>query len=289
MHDGPGIRTLVFLKGCPLRCLWCANPESQEPIPQISSLYNRCIGCDICKKVCPQNAITLIDGVYKIDIELCDNCGLCAEECYAESKRIVGKEMTVEEVIDEIMKDSSFYKRSGGGVTFSGGEPLMQPDFLLEILKECKRLKVNTAIETSGYADSDVIKEIAKYLDLIYYDIKHIDPNKHKELTGLPNEKILDNLKSLNDMRSSIIVRIPIIPTCNDDENNIKGIAEFCVRLKSIVRIELLPYHNLGESKYRSINKEYSLEGLEKPTAEYMENICEIVKKAGMDCEIVEM
>ena len=272
-----------------MRCLWCANPESQDAKPQISSFYNRCIGCGICEEVCPQNAITFAGNGYEIDNELCDNCGLCAEECYAESKRIVGKEMTVEEVVEEIMKDSNFYKRSGGGVTFSGGEPLMQSDFLLEILKECKRLQINTAIETSGYANDDVIQEVARYLDLIYFDLKHIDSIKHKELTGVSNEKILENLKTLNDIKKSIIVRIPVVPMCNDDEDNIKGIAEFCVDLKSIVRIELLPYHNLGESKYKSINKEYDLEGLEKPTEEYMNNLCEIVKKVGIDCEIVKM
>lgn len=279
----------MFLKGCPLRCLWCANPESHELKPQISSLHNRCIGCNICEEICPQDAITFVEGNYVIDNELCDNCGLCAEECYAGSKRIIGKEMTVEEVIDEILKDKSFYKRSNGGVTFSGGEPLMQPEFLLELLKECKRHNINTAIETSGYAEIDTIKEIAKYLDLIYFDIKHIDPIKHEELTGVTNEKIIANLKALNDMRSTIIVRIPVIQSCNDDENNIRRTAELCADLKSIVKIELLPYHNLGESKYKSINKEYSLEGLEKPKSEYMEDLCDIVKKVGMDCEVVEM
>lgn len=278
---------MVFLKGCPLECLWCANPESQDFKPKISSLFNRCIGCGICEKICPQNAITTDEGVYEIDKELCDNCGLCAEECYAESKQIIGEEITVDEIMEEITKDAIFYKKSGGGVTLSGGEPLAQADFALEVLKRCKDMNIDTTIETSGYCDNSVIKKIAEYLDLIYFDIKHMDSEKHKMYTGVPNERILENLKTLDGMRKDIIVRIPVIPTYNDSEDNIKSVAKYCLSLKSVKKIELLPYHNLGEYKYKSIGREYKLSDLEAPNMELMDRLCNIIKDIGIDCEVV--
>lgn len=277
----------MFLKGCPLKCLWCANPESHKFKPEVSSFFNRCINCGICKRICPQDAITIEEGVYKIDHELCDNCGLCVEECYAESKQMLGEEVTVDEIMEEIKKDAIFYKKSGGGVTLSGGEPLAQADFALEILKRCKEMDINTVIETSGYCDNDVIKNVAQYVDLIYYDLKHMDSEKHKMCTGVPNEKILENLKTLDSMRKDIIVRVPIIPTYNDSHENIKNTAEFCSSLKSVKKIELLPYHNLGESKYRSMGKEYKLSDLEAPSSETMERLCKIVEDVGMTCELV--
>lgn len=288
IHDGPGIRTLVFLKGCPLRCLWCSNPESQKPNPQIASFYKRCIGCGICEVVCPQKAIKEVDGAYIINKELCDNCGICAKECYANSKQIIGKEMSVKEVVEEVMKDNMFYKRSKGGVTFSGGEPLMQPAFLLALLKELKKQKVNTAIETSGYCDTETLKEIADYLDIIFYDIKHMDTDTHKKLTGVPNKLILENLKALDSKRKKITVRVPIITTYNDSQEHIKSIVEFCLELKSVEKIELLPYHNLGKYKYKSINREYKLSQLKTPDKEHIEKLLSIVEDAGIPCEIVE-
>lgn len=278
---------MVFLKGCPLECLWCANPESQKFQPEISSLFNRCIGCGICEKICPQNAITDNEGVYEIDKELCDHCGLCAEECYAGSKQMVGEVLTVDEMMEEITKDAIFYKKSGGGVTLSGGEPLAQADFVLEVLKRCKDMNMDTTIETCGYCDNSVIKDIAEYLDLIYFDLKHMDPEKHKMYTGTSNERILENLKTFDSMRKDIIIRIPIIPTYNDSEDNIKKTAEFCLSLKSVKKIEILPYHNLGEYKYKSIGREYKLSDLEAPDMELMNRLCDIIKDVGMDCEIV--
>lgn len=286
IHDGPGIRTLVFLKGCPLRCLWCANPESQAVKPEVSSLFKRCINCGICVEICPQNAISVDEGVYKINNELCDDCTLCAEECYAQSKQVIGREVTVDEIIDEIGKDAIFYKRSGGGVTLSGGEPLLQAGFILEVLKRCKELGIHTSIETSGYCDNSIIKNIAEYLDVIYFDIKHMDSEKHKMYTGVSNEKILENLKTLADMRKEIIIRVPVIPTYNDSDDNIKNVAAYALSLKSVKKIELLPYHGLGEYKYKSIGKDYKLSDLKEPDIESMNRLCEIIKDAGMDCEV---
>lgn len=277
----------MFLKGCLLRCLWCANPESQDIKSEISSLFKRCINCGICEEVCPQNAISADEGVYRINHELCDNCGLCAEECYAQSKQMTGKEVTVDEVMEEIRKDAVFYKRSGGGVTLSGGEPLLQADFALEILKRCKEMKIHTVIETCGYCDNSVIKNIAEYLDLIYFDIKHMDSEKHKMCTGVSNEKILENLKTLDDMRKDIIIRVPIIPSYNDSDEDIKSVAKYCLSLKSVKKIELLPYHGLGEYKYKSIGKEYKLAGLKEPSIESMNRLCEIIKDVGIDCEAI--
>lgn len=293
IHDGPGIRTLVFLKGCPLRCLWCSNPESQKVEPEIASLYKRCIGCRACEKICPQKAISCKNSQMLIDKELCNNCNLCAEVCCTNSKQVMGKKMTVDEVLIEILKDRPFYKKSGGGVTFSGGEPLMQPDFLLEILKKCKNLGIDTAIETSGYGSSIVLEEAAEYLDTIHFDIKHMNDIKHKELTGVSNKLILDNLIKLNNKleEKKVIVRIPVIPGYNDSEENISLTAQFCTQLKSVKRMELLPYHNLGEHKYKSINRNYELSEVKTPDGKYMEKLMNIAKNIlcdkGIDCLIL--
>lgn len=267
--------------------MWCSNPESHNPEPEISSFFKRCIDCGVCVDVCPQDAITVSQGNYQIDHQLCDNCGLCAEECYAESKQMVGREVTVDELIEEINKDAIFYKKSGGGVTLSGGEALLQGDFSLQVLKRCKELQIPTTIETCGYFDGNIIEEISQYLDLIYFDIKHIDPEKHKMYTGVSNEKILENLKTFDSMRKDIIVRVAIIPTYNDSDENIKKIAEFCLSLKSVKKIELLPYHGLGEYKYRSLGRQYKLSELKEPDLETMNRLRDIVIDTGVDCKVV--
>lgn len=277
IHDGPGIRTLVFLKGCPLKCIWCSNPESQGAGPEIASFPKRCIGCQACREICPEGAIFQDGPSLRIDPGLCRNCQKCAEGCYADSKQVVGRAMTTAEVMAEVLKDRAFYKHSGGGVTFSGGEPLMQPEFLLKLLRECRRFGIDTAMETSAHGSFDLLREAARHLDTIYIDIKHMDPRTHRELTGSSNAMILDNIRRLNGEHKRFVVRIPIIPGCNDEPAQIERTARFCLELESVAALELLPYHKLGEHKYLNLNKDYPLEGLEAPSERGMMEIRDAV------------
>lgn len=292
IHDGPGIRTLIFLKGCPLNCIWCSNPESQDSRPEIASFHKRCINCGECVKACPNQAIEYKDGVYKIDDRLCDRCGKCVSVCYAESKQMIGTEMRVRDVMLEIEKDRPFYKKTGGGVTFSGGEPLSQADFLISILKSCKKNHIHTALETCGYADPRSLLEASKYLDLIYFDIKQLDPEKHRLLTGVSNEMILGNLKKLDAASVPVVVRVPIVPGYNDSIDFIQAVAGLCAQLRPIKRIELLAYHNLGSGKYASINRKYHLGDLKKPDKQTIEKLAEVANSIAAGnrsfCEVVQ-
>jgi len=263
VEDGPGIRTLVFMKGCPLSCVWCSNPESQKLGPEIAYFKDKCIGCGRCVEICPQKAISYLkDEGLVIDRSKCDNCGLCAEVCVAGSKVLVGKSMTAGEIIAEVKKDSAFYQRSVGGITVSGGEPALQKEFLLELLAKCHAQGLNTAIETCGYTDWMSLKNIARDTDLIFYDLKHMDPLVHKRLTGVTNELILRNLRNLSRLNKPIIARMPLIPGYNDSFNNIESTVDFVKSLDNIQRLEILPYHRLGQAKYKSLGREYELKDL---------------------------
>ena len=242
--DGPGIRTTVFLKGCPLSCVWCHNPESQSFKKQMMFFKGKCIGCGKCREVCPNN------------LKSCDFCGKCELYCPADARKICGKEYTIDEVLKEIVKDKPFYENSGGGVTLSGGEPLAQYDFSLELLKKAKENGIHTAIETCGYAEKSKILEIAKYVDLFLFDCKETDQELHKEYTGFDNKIILENLKALSDAGSKIILRCPIIPGFNDRAEHFKGISETAENFIGIEHIEIEPFHPLGESKYSALGRE---------------------------------
>ena len=244
--DGPGIRTTVFLKGCPLSCVWCHNPESQSFEKQIMFYKSKCIGCGKCREVCPNN------------LKSCDFCGKCELYCPADARKICGKEYTTDEVLKEIVKDKPFYENSGGGVTLSGGEPLAQYDFSLELLKKAKENGIHTAIETCGYAEKSKILEIAKYVDLFLFDCKKTDQELHKKYTGVDNKIILDNLKALSDAGSKIILRCPIIPGFNDRAEHFKGISEIAGKLSGIEHIEVEPFHPHGESKYSALGRKYA-------------------------------
>ena len=235
MNDGPGIRTAVFLKGCPLSCVWCHNPESQRFEPEILFYKDKCTGCGRCR------GITAADRDFV---------------CFNDAKEICGKTVSANEVTAEVLKDKPFYKNSGGGVTLSGGEPLAQYDFSLELLKKAKENGIHTAIETCGYAEKSKILEIAKYVDLFLFDCKETDPELHKEYTGFDNKIILENLKALSDAGSKIILRCPIIPGFNDRAEHFKGISEIAGKLSGIEHIEVEPFHPLGESKYSALGKE---------------------------------
>ena len=242
--DGPGIRTTVFFKGCNLRCSWCHNPESQSALPQMMFYKNKCTGCGKCKEKCPNH------------LESCELCGKCTIYCPRDAREICGKEYTVDEVMREILKDKAFYDHSGGGVTFSGGECMLQIDFLEAILKECKNNGVHTAVDTAGHVPFECFEQIIPYTDLFLYDVKCYDSDKHRQYTGASNELILSNLGRLLKMGIAIWVRIPIIPTVNDSEEEMLNIKKFIISSGSPEKIELLPYHAMGEHKYAAIGKQ---------------------------------
>lgn len=260
IHDGPGIRTTVFLKGCPLNCWWCHNPESQSYQQELIVWKDRCINCGKCVKVCPTEALALVNGQITAILDKCNVCGKCTDVCNTEAIEIVGKERSVEQVMEDIEKDLIFYDESGGGATFSGGEPLSQQHFLKKLLIQCKDKEIHTAVETTGYTKFENIQEIADYVDLFLYDVKLIDSNKHKKYTGVANDIILANLRKLSSIHNKIIVRIPIIPGVNDDDDNISKIGEFILSLKSVREVHLLPYHKAGVEKYKRLNREYKLQ-----------------------------
>lgn len=260
VHDGPGIRTTVFLKGCPLRCLWCDNPESQLIKPQFVFWEDRCIRCGNCLAICPLSAVTEdSNGIKRINPEQCDLCGLCVDQCYADALEQVGKVMTAAEVLALVVEDRLFYDESGGGMTLSGGEPLAQPQFAYGLLKGASMHGIRTAIETSGYAPWRIWESLLPYLDLILYDLKEVDPARHKRFTGMSNEKILDNIRWLAGTGKPVVVRRPVIRGYNDTLESIHALGRFVQELKTIQEIDLLPYHRLGQSKYKRLGQEYVL------------------------------
>ena len=254
LHDGPGIRTVVFLKGCPLRCAWCANPESQRPDPQIAWFANLCTGCGRCAEACPQGAVTMDGGRPHTDRRLCAACGRCAAACPRQARRLMGRDASVDEVMLEVRRDAPFFRRSGGGVTFSGGEPLSQPGFLLECLRRCRRWGYHTAVETCGHARWEDLKEAAGLADLFLYDVKLVDPLRHERLTGVRNERIIDNLERLLALGAAVTVRVPVIPGVNDDRSSMRGLEEFIAGHPAVRTVELLPGHALGAHKYAALD-----------------------------------
>jgi len=282
VHDGPGIRTTVFLKGCPLRCLWCHNPEGLEPFIEVTVREDRCIRCGSCLETCKQGAIMQTDNTPLTDKSLCIRCGECAAVCYAEARETVGREMTVDQVIAEIEADYIFYTESGGGVTLSGGEPLLQPRFVYTLLTVCKQKGIHTSIDTCGYALWDDLKIIAEHTDLVLYDLKIMDDKKHREYTGVSNDIILRNLRELSRLGLEIVIRVPLIPGINDDNDNIRSIGSFAASLHGAHAIELLPYHKLGIHKYPRFSKQLQLSGIQSPGPERIAEISDMLTISGL-------
>ncbi len=286
LHDGPGLRTTVFLKGCPLACAICHNPESQSPEPEIWLRSGRCIHCFTCLEICPEDAVTFDGTTIGIDRARCTACGDCARLCVAGAIEIVGRVMTVAQVMHEIEKDAVFYDQSGGGVTFSGGEPLAQPAFLLELLEGCRGRGYHTTVDTSGHADPATIDAAAELTDLFLYDLKLMDPERHRTWTGRDNALILANLRRLAGSGRKIIVRFPPTPGMNDDEENLRAMAAFLTSLPETPPVDLLPYHRIGVAKYDRLDRPYELSGLEPPSPGRIEWVAGVLAACGLEVTV---
>ena len=283
VHDGPGIRTTVFFKGCPLRCAWCHNPESWKMEPEPMFRYSRCIQCGKCKSVCPENAVTIGKALPITNTEICVCCGECTLTCPVMAREIAGKKVKIEDIMSEIRKDIIFYDESGGGVTFSGGEPLMQPEFLMGLLEECKKEEIHTTIDTCGYAKRDVVEKIIPLADLFLCDIKHMDSVKHKEYTGVGNEQILENLKLIIKYNKKMIIRVPVIPGFNDNIEAIEDIARFAKQELGVVEVDLLAYNSGGVSKSQRLSSETKIIQESRPTVDKMEMLSDVIREYGLE------
>lgn len=301
VQDGPGIRTTVFLKGCPLRCPWCHSPESQEFFPQLSWIALRCTGleeCGRCISACGKGAIspgrTAVAAATqqeirypRVDRAICDNCGDCAAVCYPDALQICGIDYTVDALVERVCKDIPFYDKSGGGVTISGGEPLCQAEFTLEALKALKARGVHTAVDTTGYVKPEIIDAVLPYTDLFLYDLKHMDSHDHNIVVKVPNERILDNARRIAEAGGKMQIRIPLIPRFNDSEENLAATMRFCKELgEAVTMVQLLPYHNLGVMKYQRLDEDAKVMEAIPHTQERIDAMAEFCRSFGLPISV---
>jgi len=292
IHDGPGIRTNIYFKGCPLRCLWCSNPEGQLEERELGFSETKCNGCGLCFDACPLHAISPKDGIPVIDSAKCDLCGQCVHACPSEALHIYGDIWTLSQVMDAIENDRHIYRKSGGGITCTGGEPLLQAAFVHRLLAGCREVGIHTALETCGYADEAAFLKTLSLVDCLFFDLKHLNSHRHKKLTGKDNAIILRNLRTASSLFSEtekvLVIRQVIVPGLND-ENNIRALAELAGALPHLNMIELLPYHAYGLHKYRTLAREYPLQDLEPPSEDRLVEYKNVVERQGIQCKIGEL
>ena len=281
IHDGPGIRTTVFLKGCPLHCLWCHNPESRSRQAQLAFYLTKCVHCGLCGQVCPHGAILSDDR--RVNRTLCQACGTCAQQCPAEALKLIGRQASVSEVLSDVLRDAPFYETSGGGVTLSGGEPLYQPNFTLRLLQACKQAGLNTAIETCGSAAWDRLAQLLPYVDLFIYDLKVIDPRKHATLCGVDNALILSNAQRLSSAGAQILFRTPLVPGLNDEPTDLQQLGAYVKSLPQAHALELMAYHRIGSGKYEALGYAYALPTVQPPPS--MEDYEATLTHMGVDLQ----
>jgi len=282
IHDGPGIRTTVFLKGCNMRCFWCHNPETLGAAPELQFFPSKCIGCGACLETCPREAHQVVDSEHVLLRDRCEACGRCAEACYAEALVMAGREAAASEVMEQVLRDKPFYDNSGGGMTLSGGEPLFQIEFSLELLRLARAQGLHTAVETNAAWPWERVARILPSTDLVMMDIKALDAEKHREATGIANELILENARRLSREARALLVRTPVIPGFNDTEEDIGAIAGFIAGFPNLQAYELLPYHPLGEGKYKSLGMPYRAAGLKSPGKDQVEDLRKSAARRGI-------
>jgi pyruvate formate lyase activating enzyme len=281
IHDGPGIRTTVFLKGCPLRCSWCHSPESQLLEPQFMPRPERCVRCGACTDACPHHAVGPAADRAPVAPDACNTCGACALACPTGARELVGRTMGVDALMAEIERDRIFYDESGGGVTFSGGEPLMQPEFLIDMVRACRASAVHVAVDTCGHADTAALLEVARDADLFLFDLKMMDEERHRLFTGATNVRILENLERLAAIPANVIVRFPLIPGVNDDDDNVRATGAFLASLR-LTRIDVLPYHRAGLAKYDRLQRPYGLPDTQPPTSDRQAHVVRLLEACGL-------
>jgi len=288
LQDGPGIRTVVFVKGCPLRCPWCCNPESQNSFLEVGHIDTLCNHCGRCLEVCEPKAITYAEKGVHIDRDKCTNCGACVPVCPSNAMRLFGQDLSLDELLDELRKDSLYYRNSGGGITVSGGEVLLHTKLTAAILKRCQEMGYHTAMETSGYGTQTALDTVLEYLDLVLYDLKIMDPERHQAVIGVPNGPILANAKRVLASGVPMIIRVPLIPTLTETDENIQEIARFVKEeLDPGLTVHLLPYHRFGQNKYNMLDREYQISEFEAMSDERALEIADYFKTSGLNCEII--